>query len=98
MSGDVILDVGYRGQWSDVVPIFPHAIGIDVGFPGYDGKTVPFPDESVDTAFSSHMLEHSLDPQMVIRDRYRVLKFGGYIVTAVPHSICMKENARPHLS
>lgn len=85
MSGDVILDIGYRGQWPDAVPILPHAIGVDLGFPGYDGKRLPFPDESVDTVFSSHMLEHSHDPQTVIRDWYRVLKFGGFIVMAVPH-------------
>src|SRR5215831_6461967 len=36
-SGTVILDIGFRGASADAVPIFPHAIGVDLDYPGYDG-------------------------------------------------------------
>ena len=51
MSGPVILDVGYRGGRPNAVPIFPHAVGVDLDYPGYDGNTLPFEDRSVDTVF-----------------------------------------------
>jgi hypothetical protein len=85
MSGPVILDVGYKGGHADAVPIFPHAIGIDLDYPGYDGYRLPFEDAIVDTVFASHVLEHVQDPQMILRDWFRVLKLGGFIVCIVPH-------------
>jgi hypothetical protein len=40
------------------VNIIMLTIGVDIGFPDYDGVTLPFADESVDTVYSSHVLEH----------------------------------------
>jgi hypothetical protein len=37
MAGEVIIDVGFRGGRDDAVPILPHAIGVDLDFPEYDG-------------------------------------------------------------
>jgi len=85
MSGDLILDVGYKGGFANPLPIFPHAIGIDLDYPGYDGITLPFANEGVDTVYSSHMLEHVIDYVTVIRDWHRVLRPGGFIVCIVPH-------------
>jgi len=85
MSGHVVVDVGFRGDKPDAVPILPHAIGVDFGYPGYDGQTLPFPDESVDTVFSSHTLEHISDYVQTIRDWYRVTKPNGFVVCIVPH-------------
>ncbi len=85
MSGDVIVDVGYRGEAADAVPVLPQAIGVDVNFPGYDGRSLPFPDNSVDTLYSSHVLEHVDDYRSVICDWHRVVKVGGFIVCIVPH-------------
>ncbi len=42
LSGANILDIGYRGYLEDVVPIVPQAIGVDLNYPGYDGRTLPF--------------------------------------------------------
>src|SRR5208337_2813433 len=85
MAGEVTIDVGYRGDHADAVPIFPHAIGVDLDFPEYDGKILPFDDDSVDTVYSSHMLEHVADYRATIRDWHRVVKSGGFIVCVVPH-------------
>jgi 2-polyprenyl-3-methyl-5-hydroxy-6-metoxy-1,4-benzoquinol methylase len=85
LAGEKILDIGFRGYQEASVPILPRAIGVDLGYPGYDGITLPFSDGSIDAVFSSHMLEHAADYQAVIRDWYRVLKIGGFIVCIVPH-------------
>ena len=85
MAGEVTIDVGYRGACEDAVPILPHAIGVDLDYPAYDGKKLPFPDESVDTVYSSHMLEHVADFRTTIRDWHRVVRSRGFIVCVVPH-------------
>ncbi|HME24426.1 MAG TPA: hypothetical protein VKI44_24355, partial [Acetobacteraceae bacterium] len=43
ITGRRILDIGFRGYLGDrVVPIMPGAIGVDLDYPGYDGRTLPF--------------------------------------------------------
>lgn len=84
MSG-IGLDVGYAGYVPDVVPITEYAIGIDLNYPGYDGRTLPFEDNSMNYVYSSHCLEHVKDYKNFIREAYRVVKPGGYIITIVPH-------------
>ena len=45
MSGDVVLDIGYKGYDNPKgITVLPHAIGVDLDYPGYDGKTLPFAD------------------------------------------------------
>ncbi len=85
LSGAAILDIGYKGYESDVVPIVPQAIGVDLDYPGYDGRTLPFSDNSQDAVFSSHCLEHTEDPRATICEWFRVLKIGGYLIIVVPH-------------
>jgi SAM-dependent methyltransferase len=106
LAGDVILDIGYRGgcgvdghgvffNAEKARPVLPRAIGIDVGYPGYDGLTLPFATESVDTVYSSHVLEHIRCYAMVICDWYRVLKVGGFMVVIVPHKFLYERASRP---
>ena len=84
-GGPLVLDVGYSGYDNpDKKPALPSAIGIDLDYPGYDGIRLPFDDGSVDTVFSSHCLEHILADHAAIRDWYRVLRVGGFIVCMVP--------------
>src|SRR5207237_414870 len=85
LSGKNILDIGYRGEDQTSVPIVEQAIGIDLDYPGYDGVHLPFPDGSQDTVFSSHSYEHIADYRVALREWYRVLKVGGFIVVFVPH-------------
>ncbi len=85
LSGGAILDIGYRGYRDDVVPIVPAATGVELDYPGYDGTTLPFADESQDAVFASHCLEHIEDFQNAFRDWFRVLRIGGFLVIMVPH-------------
>lgn len=85
MDGPNVLDIGFSSYGDPrVVPITPTAIGVDIDYPGYDGRTLPFKDGSQDTVYSSHCLEHIPDAINAIRDWHRVTKTGGYIVIAVP--------------
>jgi hypothetical protein len=84
-GGPLVLDVGYSGYDNpEKKPALPKAIGIDLDYPGYDGIRLPFEDSSVDTVFSSHCLEHILADHAAIRDWFRVLRIGGFIVCMVP--------------
>jgi SAM-dependent methyltransferase len=85
LSGPNILDIGYRGYTDDALPIVPQAIGIDLNYPGYDGKTLPFADNSQDAVFSSHCLEHIDDYRGALREWHRVLRMGGFMIVSVPH-------------
>jgi len=85
LSGSSILEIGYKGGLNDVVPIVPQAVGVDLDYPGYNGKTLPFPDESQDAIYTSHCFEHIADYKHALRDWFRVLKIGGFLVIVVPH-------------
>jgi SAM-dependent methyltransferase len=85
LSGSNILDIGYKGGDPDAEPITETAVGVDLDFPSYDGRRLPFADESQDAVFASHCLEHIEEYQMVLAEWYRVLKSGGYMIVAVPH-------------
>lgn len=94
LSGEAILDIGYRGGDPDSQPITETAIGIELDFPGYDGKTLPFPSESQNAVFASHVLEHIEDWSGSLSDWYRVLKIGGHLIIAVPHRDLYERKAR----
>lgn len=95
MAGEVIIDVGYRGYDDDPVPILPHAIGVDLDYPGYDGVRLPFPDGSADAIYSSHVLEHISDYKGAIRDWHRVVKERGFIICVVPHQFLYEKRRAP---
>ncbi|MDC7279104.1 class I SAM-dependent methyltransferase [Butyrivibrio fibrisolvens] len=42
-------------------------------------------DESFDYVYSSHCLEHMRDVRVAIKNWYRVVRKGGYLIIAVPH-------------
>jgi len=87
MAGPNVMEVGYRGYEEGNLPIVPQAIGVDVGYPGYEGASFPFADGSFDAIYSSHCFEHIPDAIGVLRDWYRLLKVGGYLVVVVPHQL-----------
>lgn len=80
------------GPWK----VFGNAIGIDgnnyVTADGrgpslvMDCRSLPFfATEAFDFVFSSHFLEHVENPQQVLREWWRVLKVGGYLILYLPH-------------
>ncbi|WP_109118289.1 methyltransferase domain-containing protein [Azospirillum sp. TSO22-1] len=93
LSGNHILDIGYRGGFGEAEPIVPQAIGIDLGYPGYDGVHLPFPDNSQDAIYTSHCLEHMDQLHAVMREWLRVLRIGGYAVIVVPHQYLYERKA-----
>lgn len=54
--------------------------------PGDVTRLDMFADSSVDTVFSSHTLEHVDDHVAVLREWWRLLKVGGYLVLYLPHA------------
>jgi hypothetical protein len=46
ITGRNVLDVGFKGYESGVVPIIDGSVGVDLDYPGYYGRTLPFPSES----------------------------------------------------
>jgi SAM-dependent methyltransferase len=96
-SGPRVLDIGFKGADNpNDRTIVPHAIGVDVDYPGYDGARLPFIDNSIDTVSSSHCIEHIWFVHAAIRDWYRVLRIGGFIVCFAPHQyLYEKRDALP---
>ena len=85
LSGPCVLDIGHKGADAEAETIVPHAIGVGMDYPGYDGLRLPFPNDSQDAVYSSHCLEHIPNSNAALAEWYRVLRLGGYIVLAVPH-------------
>ena len=79
VTGPAVLDIGFEGDddVGVVVPILPGAIGVDVDFPGYDGRILPFASNSQDAVYSSHCLEHIPDYIKAIQEWHRVVRVGG---------------------
>jgi SAM-dependent methyltransferase len=50
----------------------------------WDGKTMPFADNSFDSLMATEVLEHCPDPQAIIQEMKRVLKPGGILFFTVP--------------
>lgn len=50
----------------------------------WSGITMPFDDNSFDTAFGTEVLEHCPEPEVVLREVYRALKPNGIFFFTVP--------------
>ena len=50
----------------------------------YDGKKIPYPDETFDRIIISHCLEHILSPENFIFEMMRALKKGGVLSISLP--------------
>jgi len=94
LSGDLILDIGNKGS-DNFATILEGAIGVDLDYPNYDGRILPFESESVDGIWASHVLEHIPDYVNAIREWHRVLKIGGHMVICVPHMFLYEKKMHP---
>jgi len=73
------LDIGFGGD-----KISENAVGFD--FEDGDAQYIKsIKDESYDFVYSSHTLEHMPDPHTAIKNWFRVVKPGGYLILYVPH-------------
>ena len=50
----------------------------------YDGKNLPYKDNSFDRIIISHCLEHILSPEDFLNEMMRVLKVGGVLSISLP--------------
>ena len=64
---------------------YPHE-GVDVVH-DLDQVPWPFPDESVDYIWASHVLEHVASLERTIREVHRILRVGGVLEVRVPYGI-----------
>ena len=60
----------------------------------YDGKRLPFEDESFDTVLSVQVLEHTPDPAALLAEMARVLRGDGVLILSAPFSFRLHEE--PH--
>lgn len=60
----------------------------------YDGKTIPFPDNSFDSILCSEVFEHIFNLPQILVELNRVLKHGGRILITCP--FVWKEHELPH--
>lgn len=51
----------------------------------WDGKILPFSDESFDIVLITEVMEHVFEPKYILSEAFRVLKRGGVIIGTVPH-------------
>ncbi len=51
-----------------------------------DANVLPFPDGTFDAVVCSEVLEHVLEPKVVVAEIYRVLKSGGIAALTVPRT------------
>ena len=74
-----ILDIG-----AGLDPITKNAVVFDK--PQGDAQEIQrfFPENSFDTVFSSHCLEHMMDPISAITKWYSLVKPGGHLIVIVP--------------
>lgn len=67
-------------------PVDEHFRKYDVIFGDGDATLMAdVPDDSYKTVYASHVLEHLADPIKALRNWYRILRPGGYLLVSVPH-------------
>ena len=57
----------------------------------YDGKRLPFEDGSFDTILNVHVLEHTPEPGILVREMSRVLKQDGLLILTAPFEFRLHE-------
>jgi SAM-dependent methyltransferase len=50
----------------------------------YDGRTLPFNDNSYDCVLCTQVLEHVSDPRRILSEIHRIVKLEGFVLITVP--------------
>lgn len=80
-DGKDVLDVG-----SQFDPLLPYGDRYDRHHGHGDAQYLEeIADESYDTVYASHILEHIVDPDVAIRNWLRVCRPGGHLIISIPH-------------
>lgn len=90
-----LLDFGCGSKPYKKIFTVKEYIGLDIAVSGhehkdsqidvfYDGKTIPFENNSFDSIFSSEVFEHVFNLDEMCYEIYRVLKPGGHLVITAP--------------
>lgn len=83
-ENELILNIGSSSEKN-----YPNTINLDIGLFGDvdvvgDGKNLPFKNDSFDLVLIESVLEHIDEPEIVIKEAYRVLKSKGKIYISIP--------------
>jgi SAM-dependent methyltransferase len=62
----------------------------------YDGKKLPFKNNSFTLVGSFNVLEHTENPELFLREQFRTLMSGGYLLVACPNFLSAVMQS-PHL-
>tara|TARA_Y100000310_G_C20462298_1_gene705950 strand:- start:79 stop:777 length:699 start_codon:yes stop_codon:yes gene_type:complete len=86
-KGSLIVNIG-----SGAEVIRDDVVNLDcIPYPGVkivgDANNMPFKDNFVDAVICESLLEHVLDPKVVLNEVYRVLKPGGMMYLSIPFII-----------
>ena len=103
LKGD-LLDFGCGRKPYENLFVVNKYVGVDIEISGhnhrnskidvfYDGKFLPFRDESFDSLISFEVLEHVFNPDQIVSELNRVLKTNGKILISVP--FCWNEHEIP---
>jgi SAM-dependent methyltransferase len=94
-TGGAVLDVGCGARpYENLFPDSSYT-GIDVEHSGrsadykrpdvyFDGLSIPYDEASFDSVICTQVLEHSVDPDALLREMCRVLRPGGRLLITVP--------------
>ncbi len=89
MTIEIVLKAKEDGARSvaivDIEQYLTHQQALDNGinYQIYDGKKIPFPDESFDLIWSSSVFEHIRFPKITVEETYRLLRPGGISVQLI---------------
>ena len=92
-----VLDVGCGDMpFRSMLPADTAYVGIDVALAedfgmakhpdiqNFDGRSIPFANESFDCVLCTEVLEHAQDPEFLLAEMRRVLRKGGLFIATVP--------------
>jgi SAM-dependent methyltransferase len=94
------LGCGVKPFYSLYSEFAEHSVGIDVAASPhgtqtadivYDGKTIPFAENTFDIVFCTEVMEHVPEPLAFLEEIYRVLKPGGKVIMTTPFLVPLHE-------